>query len=201
MFRLEKQELLTIGVVVLLVAAAVVGFTLARGSTEPGTPVELAVNTTAPGSVQNGEETAHDGATVTVHVAGEVRSPGVYELPLGARVNDAVRLARPTNEADPNALNLAQRLRDGDKVVVPACGSAAGNPTGEPGEAVAGGLIDLNSATQAELETLCGIGPARAKSIIDYRSKHRFRRVEDIMKVPGIGPGIFESIQDRIVVR
>ena len=64
----------------------------------------------------------------------------------------------------------------------------------------AAATVDLNSATQAELETLPGIGPARAKSIIDYRAEHRFRRVEDVMKVPGIGPGIFARIQDRIVV-
>jgi competence protein ComEA len=199
MFRLEKQELLAILVVVLLVVAAIVGLTLARGSREPGVPVGPAVNTAAPGIV---ETTGDCGATVTVHVAGEVAAPGVYELPVGARVNDAVRLAQPTSQADPNALNLAARLHDGDKIVVPARGSAAlASPGGQPGQTAGdGGLIDLNSATQAELETLPGIGPARAKSIIDYRNTHQFRRVEDIMKVSGIGPGIFESIRDKVIV-
>jgi competence protein ComEA len=207
MFRLEKQELLAILVVVLLVVAAVVGLTLARGAREPGVPVGPAVNTGGPGIVEN---SGGDSATITVHVAGEVVAPGVYELPLGARVDDAVRLAQPTSQADPNALNLAARLRDGDKIVVPARRSAVlASPGGEAGEiasggpsepASAGGLIDINSATQAELETLPGIGPARAKSIIDYRNTHRFRRIEDIMNVSGIGPGIFANIRDKIVV-
>jgi competence protein ComEA len=198
-FGLEKQELLAIGVVVLLVVAAVVGLTLARGTGEPGVPVGPAVNTGGPGAVEN---SGGDCATITVHVAGEVAAPGVYELPLGARVDDAVRLARPTSQADPNALNLAARLQDGEKIVVPARGSAIlASPSGEPDEtASAGGLIDINSATQAELETLPGIGPARAKSIIDYRNTHRFRRVEEIMNVSGIGPGIFENIRTKIVV-
>jgi len=199
MFRLTKQELFTIGVLVLLVAAVIVGVTIARRPHAEGVPVDLDVNTGARGAVQGSKEGGTGGPTITVHVAGEVVSPGVYRLPFGSRVNDAVREARPTSQADPDALNLAARLSDGDKILVPAVGSASGVVSPDAG--ASDGLVDLNTATQAELETLPGIGPVRAESIIDYRSEHRFGRVEDVMKVPGIGPGTFERIKDRIVVR
>ena len=212
MFRLARQEQFAIGGLVLLLAAVIVGFTVHRPPAGRGAPVEDGLNTGASGAVQGSEDAAAPGATVTVHVTGAVESPGVYRLPLGARVNDAVEKAKPTEAADLSRLNLAERLRDGEKIVVPAYesmprvmprepdgadGAAEGAEDAEEGAAT----VDLNSATQAELETLPGIGPARAKSIIDYRAEHRFRRVEDVMKVPGIGPGIFARIQDRIVVR
>jgi len=204
MFRLARQEQFAIGALVLLLAAVIVGFTV-RGRPEArGFPVEGGVNTGASGAVQDTEDPAAPGATVTVHVTGAVESPGVYRLPLGARINDAVEKAKPTDAADLSRLNLAARLEDGEKIVVPAYESLprvmphepAGAEDAEEGTAT----VDVNTATQAELETLPGIGPARAKSIIDYRAEHRFRRVEDVMKVPGIGPGIFARIQDRIVV-
>ena len=199
MFGLAKQELFTIGVLVLLVAAVIVGAMVLRRPHAEGVPVDHDVNPGAREGVESDAGAAHDGPTITVHVAGEVEAPGVYKLPFGARVDDAVREARPTSQADPDALNLAARLSDGDKIVVPAVGSASGVVSPDAG--ASDGLVDLNTATQAELETLPGIGPVRAESIIDYRSEHRFSRIEDVMKVPGIGPGTFERIKDRIVVR
>lgn len=211
MFRLARQEQFAIGGLVLLLAAVIVGFTVHRRPAGRGVPVEGGVNTGVAGAVQDTEDAAAPGAAVTVHVTGAVESPGVYRLPLGARVNDAVEKAKPTDAADLSRLNLAGRLEDGEKIVVPVYesmprvmprepdgvdGAAEGAEDGEEGAAT----VDLNSATQAELETLPSIGPARAKSIIDYRAEHRFRRVEDVMKVPGIGPGIFARIQNRIVV-
>jgi competence protein ComEA len=177
----------------------IVGITVGRRAREPGIPVAAAVNTDPAGRVQNSEGS---GATIVVHVAGAVEAPGTYEMAAGARVSDAVQKARPTSGADVNALNLAACLFDGQKIVVPAYES---NPRTLPreGEDNPGGdsLIDLNSATQAELETLPGIGPSRARDIVEYRRKQPFRRIEDVMKVPGIGPGIFERIKDKITVQ
>jgi len=198
MFGLTKQESFAIGALVLVVAAVIVGVTVARGPHEPGVPVDLDVNTGARGAVQGNETGGTGGPTIAVHVAGEVEAPGVYRLAFGSRVHDAVKQAKPTSQADPDALNLAARLSDGDKVVVPVRGGPSGGVSS--GTGAGDGLVDLNAATQAELETLPGIGPARAESIIDYRAEHRFSCIEDVMKVPGIGPGIFERIKGKIVV-
>ncbi len=204
MFRLARQEQFAIGALVLLLAAVIVGFTVRRRPEARGFPVESGVNTGASGAVKDTEDAAAPGAAVTVHVTGAVESPGVYRLPLGARINDAVEKAKPTDAADLSKLNLAARLEDGEKIIVPAYESLPRviprEPAGAEDAEEDAATVDLNSATQAELETLPGIGPARAKSIIDYRAEHPFRRVEDVMKVPGIGPGIFARIQDRIVV-
>ncbi len=143
---------------------------------------------------------------VFVHVAGAVGRPGLYELPEGARVNDAVEAAGgATGKADLDGLNLASRVKDGDKVLVPSRVPAGGPPGGAPGAsgtpAARGGLVNLNAATLADLETLPGVGPALAQRIIDYRTEHGgFRRVEDLMEVAGIGPKTYEDIKDRVTV-
>jgi len=198
-FRLTRGEQLTIGALVVGVAAVVVGVTVGRSVREPGVAVDIeSLNAEPSGRVQSDETPERDGATIMVHVAGAVRAPGTYELPDGARVTDAVEKAGPTSDADVHALNLAARLVDGQKIVVPRPGEVL-----VPADPAAGtgGLVELNSASQAQLETLPGIGPTRAKAIIDYRGAHRFRRVEDVMDVPGIGPGIFERIREKVIVR
>ncbi len=172
MFRLEKQEQFTIGVLVLLVAAVIVGITVGRRPREPGVPVDLGMNMGPADSVRNDEEAGSGAAKVVVHVTGQVEEPGTYELPRGARVDDAVQRAKPTSGADLDALNLAARVFDGQKIVVPAYENTPRVMPREREDDAAGNgdnPIDLNSATQAELETLSGIGPSRAKSILEYR--------------------------------
>ena len=144
-----------------------------------------------------------------VHVAGAVRRPGVYRLPAGARVQDAVRRAggaRPG--ADVNAVNLAAKVADGQQVVVPkragAGGAAApaggGSSAGATaGAAPAGPPISLNSATAEQLDTLDGVGPATAQKIIAWRTQHGgFRSIADLGQVPGIGPKKLAAIKDRV---
>ncbi len=140
-----------------------------------------------------------------VHVGGAVRRPGLYRLADGARVDDAVRAAGGVLEdADLDALNLAARVKDGDKVLVPSRSGAAEGSAGEPnasGTAAQGGLVNLNTATVADLETLPGIGPALAQRIIDFReSNGGFRKVEDLLEVPGIGSKKFEELRDHVTV-
>jgi competence protein ComEA len=149
-------------------------------------------------------------ATVLVHVAGAVNQPGVYELATGARVADAVAAAGgATAEADPNALNLAAPVIDGDRVEVPIVGSAP--PPGQSGTghshatadgSAAGappGPVDLNEATAGELEALPGIGPATAAAIVEYRTHSGpFGGVDDLLDVPGIGPAKLDAIRDAV---
>ncbi|MBN1916335.1 MAG: helix-hairpin-helix domain-containing protein [Verrucomicrobia bacterium] len=203
MFRLTRQEQFVIVVLVLLVAAVVIGAAVAHRPAEPGHRVEVALNTAPRSDVQEAELPRTAGPALVVHVAGAVSAPGTYELPVGARVEDAVSRAAPTSEADVHALNLAAKLVDGEKIVVPARGESAAHAgiEGGTGGTDAGGLININTATAAELDSLPGIGPARGADIVEYRRDHPFRCIEDVMDVPGIGPGIFERIKNRIIVR
>jgi len=142
-------------------------------------------------------------ARIMVYVSGAVQSPGVYELPDGTRVDDAVKAAGgPAADADLARINLAKRLRDEEQVYVPRVGEV--NPPVPPAGTAggsSGGKVNINTATAAELETLPGIGPALAQRIVDYRTANGpFARVEDIKKVSGIGDKMFERIKDLITV-
>jgi competence protein ComEA len=150
-----------------------------------------------------------------VHVAGAVRRPGVYRLPAGARVQEAVRRAGGARRgANVNGINLAAKVVDGQQVVVPSrtpSGSdgpaaAAGAPaegSGPAGAAAAGVApgppISLNNATAEQLDTLDGVGPATAQKIIAWRTQHGgFRSVADLGQVPGIGPKKLAALRDRV---
>lgn len=149
---------------------------------------------------------------VKVHVAGAVEKPGVYQLPAGSRVDDAVRLAGVLPAADLNALNLAALLTDGQKVTVPlrqamlpaGTGGASGAPaagftagTGSDTQ----GQVNINTASQAELESLPGIGPALAGRIIQHREENGpFMVPEDIKNVSGIGDKRYEQLKNKITV-
>jgi competence protein ComEA len=141
-------------------------------------------------------------ASIRVHVSGAVRQPDVYELPQGCIVKDAVEAAGgPTDNADLDGVNLAVELRDQQQVYVPCQGEAVPmSPALQSGGAVSG-PVNINTATAAELETLPGIGPKTADTIVKYREANGpFETVEDIMDVPGIGEGTFEKIKDGITV-
>ena len=146
-------------------------------------------------------------AVVLVHVAGAVRRPGLYELPAGARVADAIESARgPRATADLSAVNLAEPLVDGQKLDVPRRGEApVGTPSSVPPSTTApspgAALVDVNVADQATLETIPGIGPVTATAIIGYREEvGGFESVEQLLEVSGIGPATLESIRPYVTV-
>ena len=155
-------------------------------------------------------ETAADSAApenasgeVVVHVAGAVSAPGVYTLPADSRVDDAVRAAGATADADLSQLNLAQKLADGQKITVPAAGEtpAPADNAAPSDSSQSGALVNINTATQEELETLPSIGEMRAQAIIAYREEHGgFRTTDELMEVSGIGEKIFADISPHITV-
>jgi competence protein ComEA len=140
---------------------------------------------------------------IGVHVVGEVKEPGLLLLPEGSRVSDAILSAGGmTDLADENRLNLAALLEDGTRVYVPAKGETLPDditdtlPSDNHQE-----LININLADREELDSLPGIGLAKADAIIDYRtSQGDFLSIEEILKVPGIGESIFTQIKDLITV-
>jgi competence protein ComEA len=144
------------------------------------------------------------GAAVVVHVAGAVAHPGVVELAVGSRVIDAVEaVGGALPEADLDRLNLAAKLTDGERVFVPKVGQPdpAGGAPGTAGDATVDGKVDLNTATQAQLETLPGVGPALAQAIIAERQRRGgFKSVNELRSVHGIGDRRFADLKDLVSV-
>lgn len=194
-----RVGLVVAGVVLIALLGAVVLVRSSNSGTPPvttqasGGPGPSSTTTTAPG--------------VVIDVGGAVRQPGVYRLALGSRVVDALEVAGgPAEDIDLDQINLASTINDGQRVWFTRKGELP--PVGVSGSAsvsgavVSGGPIDLNSATLEQLDSLSGIGPATAKAIIDRRKElGRFRSVDDLLTVKGIGPTKLESIRSGVVVR
>lgn len=141
---------------------------------------------------------------IVVHITGAVPRPGVYALPKGARVQDVISAAGGfLAEAEKTNINLAALVEDGEKLDIPFI-EGASPVLATPEEAVVvttTELININTASQAELESLPGIGPTTAQKIIEYRDANGpFLNTEDIINVSGIGPGTYERIKDLITV-
>jgi competence protein ComEA len=149
-----------------------------------GAPVVTSPSPSASGA-------APGGGSVTVDVSGKVRHPGVATLPAGSRVIDAVRKAGGVrSRVDLSSLNLARVLVDGEQILVgrgmPGGGIAAGASTSAPGPS--GALVNLNTATEEQLDTLPGVGPVTAQKILEWRSAHgAFSSVDELLEVDGIG--------------
>jgi competence protein ComEA len=140
------------------------------------------------------------GEDVVVHVAGAVADPGVYRMPAGSRVTDALqRAGGATRDAGTDALNLAAELADGQQVIVPerapegaaAAGAATGGETSGP--------ISLGTATLEQLDTIEGIGPVTAQNILDFRTENGgISSVEDLDQISGIGPATMEALRSAV---
>jgi competence protein ComEA len=200
--RLGIGAAVTLGLVVL---SAAVGWGILRGQASPAESIAL----------DDGSSTSVEGADppavapaegLYVHVLGEVAAPGLYIVEPEARLVDALAAAGGTLEsADLQAVNLARPLSDGEQIVVPKIGAepAPGSPgaPGGGGGAGADGTVNLNTADQAALETLPRIGPALAQRIIDWRDENgRFRSVDDLLAVPGIGEKLLAGVREKVTV-
>jgi comEA protein len=225
--RAKPRRLAVLGVLVLLLTSAVVlgvRVVWARSAAQPqpvaatahGPPAGL-VSRSVPVAFASGGATGLPSAAgvLLVHVVGQVRHPGVVRLRPGARVLDAVKAAGgATSSADLNHLNLARVVADGEQIVVPKAGESlmgglpgvggAGSGStgqGSTGVGSAGGLIDLNTADAAALDSLPGVGPVLAQRILDWRTQHgRFTSVAELGEVTGIGDKILAQISPKVTV-
>lgn len=142
---------------------------------------------------------------ITVDVKGAVKSPGIYDLPVGSRVNDAVQKAGGlTEQADSKSLNLAQKVSDEALVYVPTKGEEAVSQQSGSGTASSTSKekkVNLNKASLEELKQVKGLGGKRAQDIIDHReSNGKFKSVDELKKVSGIGAKTIEKLKDYVTV-
>lgn len=164
-------------------------------------------------------ETAEKVETIVIHITGEIKKEGVIYLEKGARIIDAIKEAGgETKEADLSQVNLAYELQDGQKIYIPSKNekisqyiistngetidsNGANTGNGSTSTSKEGAKVNINTATQNELDGLPGIGPALAQRIIDFREENgNFKSIEDIQNVKGIGDSKFDEIKDKIVV-
>jgi len=143
---------------------------------------------------------------IVIQVTGAVPRPGVYALAQGSRVQDAISAAGGfLIDADKTGINLARALEDGEQLDIPSSDGSSPVIEDTPTALVLSGaeadLININTASSTELDTLPGIGPTTAQKIIDYRTQNGpFVSIEDIINVSGIGPGTYEKLKDKITV-
>jgi competence protein ComEA len=200
--ELSRAQIAVYGAIA--VALLLVGARAIRGAGDGAAGQAFAAGSEG-GATESSGETGSGGFTISgqagdlvVDVTGAVARPGVYRMPAGSRVNDAVRRAGgATGRAELEAVNLAARLADGQQVVVPERGpggtvaTAAGS--GEEGP------ISLGTATVEELDTIDGIGPVTAADIVEYRDQHGgLASVDQLDQISGIGPATMESLRARL---
>ncbi|HGQ2719322.1 competence protein [Streptococcus pneumoniae] len=142
---------------------------------------------------------------ITVDVKGAVKSPGIYDLPVGSRVNDAVQKAGGlTEQADSKSLNLAQKVSDEALVYVPTKGEESASQqagSGAPSSTSKDKKVNLNRASLEELKQVKGLGGKRAQDIIDHRETNgKFKSVDELKKVSGIGAKTIEKLKDYVTV-
>ncbi|MGZ4277299.1 MAG: helix-hairpin-helix domain-containing protein [Solirubrobacteraceae bacterium] len=204
--EIDRRQAAAYAVLAVVVLVLGVRYLRAQGRAA-GAPAAMAT-TARPGPGVALEREA--GAASLVHVAGAVRHPGVYRLAAGQRVKDAVaRAGGATSRGDPNAINLAAKVADGQQVLVPwrapvgaaaAAGAVAAGGAAAPGGPIAA-PVNLNTATAEQLDTLDGVGPATAAKILQWRQAHGgFRSVDDLAQVPGIGPKKLAALKPKVQV-
>jgi competence protein ComEA len=183
--------------VVVLVVLALGGRFLVGAIAQPGEPAgqpALALDATSVPEPPPPE--------VVVHVVGAVRRPGLYQLPDGSRIDDAIRKAggaRP--RADLSFVNLAAPVADGQQILVPTRTKPGATPAGVAAPPAPSGPVHLNTATLEQLDELPGVGPVTAEKILAYREEHgAFQSIDELDAVPGIGPARLEELRQVVAL-
>ena len=190
MFNFLKKREILVPSILIVCMLLFIGIRLALKDTQPSD--EFIVSTSDTSTVS----TADEPELIGVHIKGAVHFPGFYEVERGLRVNDLIKLAGGmTDDAYPDAINLAEHLFDAMEVYLPTIGEIVPNSQGNRRK------ININTASAKELEELPNIGPVSAEKIIEVRQRMGgFKKIEDIMNVQGISEARFEAIKDLIIV-
>ena len=211
---IEKIKEYKIIVICACLGLALGGFFLLKPSTQkPVTETNLQAEVTAVSKDSSSEkevkkeekEESPEQDLITVDVKGAVKSPGIYDLPVGSRVHDAVQKAGGlTEQADSKSLNLAQKVSDETLVYVPSKGEEAASQQAASGTTPSSSKekkVNLNKASLEELKQVKGLGGKRAQDIIDHREENgKFKSVDELKKVSGIGAKTIEKLKDYVTV-
>ena len=208
----NKKIIVIIFVIIIVIVVYYIYNNFGFSDIENDTVNEILIKNEEENSTQNNEENEIKEVSnkIIVHIIGEVKNPGIVELNDGDRIFNAIEKAGGTTKnADTSKINLAQSVKDGMKINIPNI-----NDESETNQNIyieninqeeqinKKNMININTATQAELETLPGIGASTATKIINYRKeKDKFSKIEDIKNVNGIGDAKFEKIKDLICVK
>ena len=190
-------RLVNLVIIVAAMAAAAGGLVLFLRDGDSGEPVRII----PPPAVSS--ETGRAETELKAYVTGAVRHPGLYTIKEGDRLADLIDVAGGiTDDADMQAVNLAVRVKDQDHWTVPKVGETTVVPLDAAPVDPTSGKVDINAADAELLETLPGIGETRAQAIIRYREEHGpFKRIDDIVAVPGIGSSTLEGLRDLVEAR
>ena len=213
--NLKNKIIIAVGAIIIAITVGIYFYKTTKDNSE----IEITEdNLTTNTAVENSNETVEENNTIVVHITGEVNYPGVVVLKEGARVVDAIEAGGgETDEADLSSLNLAYMLSDGEKIYVPNkeetsqesqereyITSAKYNSEQSENGAKSTGTnfkININTAKQEELTQITGIGESTAKKIIEYRTQNgKFKSIEDIKNIPGIGDSKFNAMKEEITV-
>lgn len=214
--NLKNKIIIAVGVIIIAITVGIYFYRTTKDDSE----IEITEdNLTTNTAVENNNEIVEEeNNTIVVHITGEVNYPGVVVLKEGARVVDAIEAGGgETDEADLSSLNLAYMLSDGEKIYVPNkeetsqesqereyITSAKDNSEQSENGAKSTGTnfkININTAKQEELTQITGIGESTAKKIIEYRTQNgKFKSIEDIKNIPGIGDSKFNAMKEEITV-
>lgn len=205
MNNINKNYLIIGGIVLMIITVIIVYILGAPKQEEINNYQDLEISETK----EEKEEEAKE--KIKIHIAGSVVDEGIVELEEGARIADAIEAAGGTTlDANMQKINLAYKLQDGQKIYIPNQNEDEEEieqnlgiiqNTEESTTNTIAGKININTAKQTELELLTGIGPSTATKIIEYRNTNgKFKTIEDIKNVPGIGEAKYESIKEQITV-
>lgn len=189
----DKKYLLIIGIAIIILIIIII-YIINTNEKSPDVYESLDI-------VERIDEKATEKELIKVHIAGAVVTEGLVELEEGSRVEDAIKSAGGTTiNANIKDINLAQKLQDGQKIYIPEQGEEYRvENTNDNISKI--GKININTATQTELELLTGIGPSTAGKIISHRNKNgNFEKIEEIKEVAGIGEAKYEMIKEEITV-
>lgn len=138
---------------------------------------------------------------IYTHITGEIKKPGVYKMKAGTRMDDLVKEAGGlTEDADIDLINLSEKLVDEERIIVPAKGTSEADEMSHAASSVQTKKININTADLYELTSIPSVGEKTAQKIIDYREKKKFKKIEDIMNIEGIGENKFKNMKDYISV-
>ncbi|WP_057911671.1 helix-hairpin-helix domain-containing protein [Peribacillus muralis] len=204
MDRILKNKTMMIALAMAL--GCVVIYFLMQTGHDPVEPDDIFAEAALEGDIEKSEKNDLDDVVIKVDVKGAVEKPGIFTAQAGDRVIDMISAAGNfTDKADKDKVNFAQLVEDQMVIYVPEIGEeegALGQNNLAPSGGMNAGQVNLNTATQEELETLTGIGPSKATAILEYReSVGKFKQIDELKKVSGIGDKTFEKLQDSISVR